>query len=347
MNGGLSLAIPCRADEPGLGATLTSLFSACQRAVLSTCLIQELLICLNGMRRGSVCASLLAARAFCTDRGIPYREVWLTTEEEAPRTESSPTVATISDIVASTVDVHQASESKTAPCIPSCTILLTERSGKPPAWNILWRQAAGAFVLFCDADVRVDDEAVWFLYNRLQREPRLALVAAREVPVLEGGGTMWSKMGALPYRFDFGNAGGRLLVLRKDAVPDGMPEDLLLEDAWLTVAVGKHRVAKEWQARVYFLPPTTGRDYFAERVRTEGGKVQIRRVYGRLLEGGPIATYRWARFFTAIGLSEYPLVCLALMIRTLAWLWARVTLVNKDFYALYRPFLTTKDWSGT
>ena len=224
-------------------------------------------------------------------------------------------------------------------------MLLTERKGKPPAWNLLWRRVHGTIVLFCDADVRVDQAAVWCLWDRLRQEPQLSLVAAREVPVLEGRGTIWSRMGALPYRFDFGNAGGRLLLLRKNTLPEGIPEDLLLEDAWLTVAVGKQRVVKEWQAKVYFLPPATGRDYFAERVRTEGGKLQIRRLHGDLLRQGPIATYRWPQFFAHIAVPEYPLVVLGLLIRGAAHVWARLAVLHKGFYALYRPFRTTKHWS--
>jgi hypothetical protein len=174
----------------------------------------------------------------------------------------------------------------------------------------------------------------------------LKLVAAREVPVLKDGGTVWSRMGAISYRFNFGNAGGRLLLLRKEALSDGMPEDLLLEDAWLTVALGKQRVAKEMQAHVFFLPPATGRDYFAERVRTEGGKLQIRRLHKNLLAAGPIAQYRWPEFWREIRLSEYPLVILALLVRWIARLWARLSLTRKDFYALYRPFRSTKGWES-
>jgi glycosyltransferase involved in cell wall biosynthesis len=223
-------------------------------------------------------------------------------------------------------------------------VLLTERRGKPPAWNTLWRWAKSELVLFVDADVQVDAGAVYHLWARFQHEPHLQLVAAREVPVLKDGGTVWSRMGAIPYRFNFGNAGGRLLLLRKEVLPDGIPEDLLLEDAWLTVAVGRQRVAKELQARVFFLLPATGRDYFAERVRTEGGKLQIRRLHKNLLAAGPIAQYRWLEFWREIRLSEYPLVTLALMMRWIARLWARLTLTRKDFYALYRPFPSTKGW---
>jgi cellulose synthase/poly-beta-1,6-N-acetylglucosamine synthase-like glycosyltransferase len=226
-------------------------------------------------------------------------------------------------------------------------VLLTERKGKPSAWNALWRQARGKMVLFCDADVRVESNAVYHLYTRLREEPRLRLVAAREVPVLQDGGTWWSRMGAIPYRFNFGNAGGRLYLIRTDALSGTMPEDLLLEDAWLTVAVGRHRVVKEFRAHVFFLPPATWRDCFAERVRTEGGKLQLAQAHRALLAAGPVAQYDWLQFWREIAVREYPLVVCAVGLRALARLWARIVLMRKGFYALYRPFSSTKGWMLT
>ena len=104
----------------------------------------------------------------------------------------------------------------------------------------------------------------------MRTDPQLGLVAAREVPMLEAKASIWSRMGALPYRFNFGNAGGRLFLIRKDALSEPLPEDLLLEDAWLTVAVGKPHVRKAMQAQVFFVLPQTWGDYFAERVRAGG-----------------------------------------------------------------------------
>ena len=153
-------------------------------------------------------------------------------------------------------------------------------------------------------------------------------------------------MGAIPYRFDFGNAGGRLLLLRKTVLPNGIPDNLLLEDAWLTVAVGRTHVAKELNAQVFFVPPVTWRDYFAERVRTEGGKLQILREHGQLLAAGPIAQYQWLHFWRELSFAEYPLVLLSLTIKEVARLWARLALTRKDFYSLYHPFSSTKEWGG-
>jgi len=386
MKGDLTLAIPCRADEPGLTATLESLFAACQHPQLPPRLISELVICINGLKPEETCAPLMAVRDFCARHGVPMEEAWLEPDERSTRdgTQVFAPSSLVGEVCPEPFDFAQNRLRRrsqhggetglqhewtpphsvllpqrerepvldrqgvsTKSPVPSFMVLLTERKGKPPAWNALWRRARGKMVLFCDADVRIEGEAVYYLYTRLQRESHLRLVAAREVPVLQDGGTWWSRMGAIPYRFDFGNAGGRLYVLRKDALSSAMPEDLLLEDAWLTVAVGKHRVAKELRAHVLFLPPATWRDCFAERVRTEGGKLQLARMHRALLAVGPVAQYDWSQFWREIAISEYPLVVCAGGLRALARLWAWLALIRKDFYALYRPFSSTKGWIFT
>jgi hypothetical protein len=320
----LTLAIPCRADEPGLAGTLESLWVACQHPQLQVDGPIEAVICLNGVRPKHACPPLGAVRDFCARRGIALEEVW----EEGR-------------VARAGVDASSAGSP-----LQLCTVLLTERLGKPHAWNRLWARAAGELVIFCDADVRVAADAVSRLLDRLRREPHLRLIAAREMPVLPAGATVWGRMGAIPYRFNFGNAGGRLYLIKKNALAGEMPEDLLLEDAWLTVAVGKRWVAKEWHARVFFLLPATWHDYFAERVRTEGGKLQIRRAHAALLADGPIARYQWRQVWRGIAAGEYPLVLLALGVRVLARVTAWVSLRRGDSYALYRPFGSTKGWTA-
>ncbi len=325
----LSLVVPCRADEPDLGSTLESLLAAGLSPQLPAGCVRELLVCINGVGPARACPPLLAVRAFCARHAISLREMTLSSAEPAQTHEqprSSP-----------------GAEGRGA---WTCRVLLADWRGKPRAMNTLWQWAYGDLLLFCDADVRIDPQAIACLYARMRAEPQAGLVAAREVPMLEAEASIWSRMGALPYRFDFGNAGGRLFLIRKDALSGPMPEDLLLEDAWLTVAVGKQHVRKAVQARVFFVLPQTWRDYFAERVRAEGGKIQIRRQHANLLANGPVAAYPWAEFLRTIRLREYGLVLLALGIRGLAGLWARRRLRRTGFYSLYRPFVSTKRWSA-
>ena len=329
IDGTLSLVVPCRADEPDLGSTLESLFAASLSPQLPSGCVRELLICINGVGPGQPCPPLLAVRDFCARHAISLQEMTLSSAEQAQ-----------------THKQYASSPGGEGQGTLTCRVLLADWRGKPRAMNALWQWVRGDLLLFCDADVRIDPQAIACLYVHAQTEPRLGLVAAREVPMLEPKTSIWSRMGALPYRFNFGNAGGRLFLLRKDALSEPLPEDLLLEDAWLTVAVGKQYVRKAMQAQVFFVLPQTWRDYFAERVRAEGGKMQIRRQHARLLANGPVAAYPWAEFFRAIRMREYGLVLLALGIRGLARLWAWRRLRRAGFYSLYRPFLSTKRWSA-
>lgn len=324
----LSLTIPCRADEPGLGSTLESLFAAGLSTQLPSGCVRELLICINGVGPDRPCPPLLAVRDFCARHAISLREIALSSAEQAQTHEQC-----------------QSSPGTEGQGAWTCRVLLADWRGKPRAMNTLWQWAGGDLLLFCDADVRIDPQAIASLYARMRTEAQLGLVAAREVPMLEATASIWSRMGALPYRFNFGNAGGRLFLIRKDVLSEPLPEDLLLEDAWLTVAVGRQRVRKAMQAQVFFVLPQTWRDYFAERVRAEGGKMQMRRQHAHLLENGPVAEYPWAGFLRKIRLREYGLVLLALGIRGLARLWAWRRLKRAGFYSLYRPFTSTKQWS--
>ena len=320
----ISVVIPCRADEPGLDPMLDSLLAACRSSRLPSGCVREIVICINGAGPDQPGAPLRAVRNFCTRANIALQEFSLSAADVCP---------------------PQERQLKAEGVI--CVVLLASWRGKPKAMNALWQWAQGEALLFCDADVRLESEAVSHLYARLQPEPSLQLVAAREVPTLEEGASLWSRMGALPYRFNFGNVGGRLFLIRRGAFTSPMPEDLLLEDAWLTVAVGKQYVFKEMRARVFFVLPQTWRDYFAERVRMEGGKIQIRRQHYGLLAQGPIAAYPWSQFLGQIHVREYGLVVLVLGIRCVARLWAWALLRRTNFYALYRPFRSTKSWSSS
>lgn len=338
----VSLAIPCRADEPDLGRMLESLLTASLSPQLPSGCVRELLVCINGISPNGVgpdhacpepsrraCPPLLAVRDFCARHAMPVREIALAAQGQPDQAQEF---------------AHQDSPGTDGAL--RCRVLLAAWRGKPRAMNALWQWACGDLLLFCDADVRVDPSAIAHLYVQLQTEPQLGLVAARETPLLEDKASIWSRMGALPYRFDFGNAGGRLFLIRKEVLSQPMPEDLLLEDAWLTVAVGKPYVRKVMLAQVFFVLPRTWHDYFAERVRAEGGKIQIRRQHAHLLENGPVAEYPWTEFVRHMRAYEYGLALVALCIRGLARLRAWRLLRRAGFYTLYRPFTSTKRWGS-
>ena len=78
----LSLAIPCRADEPGLGSTLDSLLAACRSPELPSACPREILVCLNGVSVGRPSPPLAAVREFCTRHAVSLDEIDLSSAQE-------------------------------------------------------------------------------------------------------------------------------------------------------------------------------------------------------------------------------------------------------------------------
>lgn len=212
-------------------------------------------------------------------------------------------------------------------------VLVEGRADKARAWNLVRASCTTPLLAFCDADVEVAPGALRALVEALEREPRVALASARQVPVLSSRAgpagdhdradsgrraTVVARAAALPYRFDFQVVGGRLYAMRAAAV-ERMPEALLLEDGWLSARLGNDALRTVAQAEVYFHPPTTLADYLRERLRTEAGKIQIHAERRRA--GGPatpIARYRWRAMLAALGPSDLPLLAVNLGVRLLA-----------------------------
>lgn len=205
-------------------------------------------------------------------------------------------------------------------------LVVDQRPDKARAWNLVRAACTTPLLALCDADVDVAADALLLLVCELERDPRVALASARQVPILatrsgegaEQRASLVARAAALPYRFDFQVVGGRLYVMRTAAV-ESMPEALLLEDGWLSARLGNDALRTVHAAEVYFHPPATLADYFRERVRTEAGKIQIRAQRageGRAQE--PIARYRWRDVPRAIDARELPLVALNLGVRLVA-----------------------------
>jgi len=276
----LTVAVLCRADEPALGRTLTTLEAAARplgeagREVRWT-------ICVNGSAGG---AALAQAEAFAARLGADR-----------------------------------------------VRLLVDGQADKARAWNLVRAACDTPLIAFCDADVEVAAGALAALLDTLDREPRVALVSARQVPVLSAfageaasaagearRATLVARAASLPYRFDFQVVGGRLYVMRTAAV-ERMPEKLLLEDGWLSARLGNDALRTVARAEVRFHPPTTFADYLRERLRTEAGKIQIhaeRRNDGT--PATPIARYRWREMLSALGPSDLPLLAVNLGVRFLA-----------------------------
>lgn len=281
----ITVAVLCRSDEPALERTLRSLEDAIAPLAGADRDV-ELAVCVNGPP-GS--GTALAAAQALASRHAPGR----------------------------------------------VRVLTDPRADKARAWNLVRATCRSALIAFCDADVEVAPDALAKLVATLDAAPDVLLASARQVPVFEpfaseaGSAsrrrpTLVARAAAIPYRFDFQVVGGRLYVMRASAV-ERMPEGLLLEDGWLSARLGNDVLRTVADAEVRFHPPTTLRDYFRERMRTEAGKMQIRderRDEGRAQQ--PIARYRWRAMSAALGPGDIPLIAVNLGVRCAARVLAEV-----------------------
>jgi hypothetical protein len=312
----VTVAIPCRADEPSLGLVVDQVMANCRRAAFWGRATLELLVCVNGAQRRPDARPIETLRARCRAHGIPLDELWLCGGR-------SPVPA--------------------PPTLPvSARLFVTGVGGKARAWNLLRTAAAGDPVFVCDADVTFSDDAFSRLYDGLRGDPDLVFYTPKTDCRHEGG--LLERIVAAPYRLEFPNLSGQLYVMAARRAPRRMPEDLIEPERWLELETGAERVGRDSRARVYVRLTATLPDFFRQRVRIEMGKIQLQRDYPHLLaRSRPQPRFRdaWSR-----PASERVALAAYLGLRSVAHAWAWWRYRRADLESVWRQARTTKRWSA-
>jgi hypothetical protein len=281
-----AVGVPASADEQDLAGALASLVVGAERVRCP----YEIVVAINGPEPAVATAS---AASFAVAAGLTL----VRDDADEPRGEAG------------------APDARQGAGRPVLRLLRLARRSKAGAWNAIREATRAPAVVFADADVRVAPEAIPLLLARLAAEPHLAVIAGREVAQLTPADGLVARAAALPYRFDFGNVPGRLYALRLAALPEPMPFDVVAEDAYLTVRLGRARFAREPAALVYLRPPTTWGEYVRQRVRCEVGKLELARRFPELLATHGFGRTPWRACMREIALREYPLVAVLLGVR--------------------------------
>jgi len=247
-DGLVTLAVPCRTDEPSLGRTLDTALASWRCAPQAAGAGLELLVCLNGADAPGPRAAL---ERFAAAVDAPFTAH----AAGAARGVERPPVAGGIGISA----------------------LLTTRVGKPLAWNLLRAAARAPVALFMDADVAFAPDAFGLLLGALAAHPSAAIASARTTCAPRPG--LFERIMAVPYRVEFPNISPQLYAARLAALPVTIPEDLIEPERWLELFVGRERVVRAAGAEVAVRLPGTLADFFRQRIRIEMGKVQLDRDY--------------------------------------------------------------------
>ena len=305
----VTLAIPCRTDEPALGRTLTAAWASAAAAGVPV----ATLVCLNGAG---------------PDASPAWRDV-----DACARREGRPLRL---------VDVDAAGDAG-PPTPGSVVVQRTTRAGKAIAWNLLRARVATDVMVFLDADVGLGPGAIGRLLDALARAPTAILASPKTVCAARP--TLFESIMAAPYGIDFPNLSGQLYAARVAGLPLRMPEDLIEPERWLELEVGRERMVRDPDAQVIVRLPGTLVDFYRQRIRIEMGKVQLERDYpGLAARGNPQPRLRAA----ARSLSAGGLVRLAayLALRESAHVLARRRYGRQTTAAAWIQAGSTKEWTS-
>jgi hypothetical protein len=247
----VTLAIPCRTDEPALGRTLEAAWASAADAGVPL----ATLVCLNG------------------EGGA-----------EPPASRQLADVAARTGRTLRTVDVDAGERPGPTDDPTTIVVLRTRRPGKAIAWNWLRDALATALVVFVDADVSFGPHALGRLLHALAATPDAVLASPKTTCAARP--TFFERIMAAPYGVDFPNLSGQLYAARVAGLPPRMPEDLIEPERWLELAIGAAHMVRDPEALVVVRLPGSLRDFYRQRIRIEMGKVQIARHYPELVPRG-------------------------------------------------------------
>src|SRR5581483_1293351 len=213
---GVTLAIPCRTDEPALDRTLAAAAASWEHVAGSATTAFEVFVCLNG--EGGA-APRGALRRFADEIGAPFAEL---------DANGSPVLPPAGDS-------------------RGVVLLVTRRAGKPIAWNVLRRHVRTPLAVFVDADVSFGPDAFPLLLAALEAHPEAILASAKTTCAPRA--TRFERVMAAPYAIDFPNLSAQLYAARVAGLPATMPEDLIEPERWLELVVGRDAVVREPAAR--------------------------------------------------------------------------------------------------
>ena len=198
------------------------------------------------------------------------------------------------------------------------TLRLLDLGSKPAAWNVLRHEPADVHV-FADADVLVNVWAIPALVDAVAAKGVIAAAAKQEHV---GEGTV-ARVALVPHRLAWGGLLGTLYAVRSEALPDEMPTDVLLDDAWLFAQLGARGAIEQVPLAMATVQlPTRWRDLWRQRVRAEAGKQQLRAL-GLPMAKPPSETKSVYRTLVAYPPKEWPYVAALAGVKLAAALRAR------------------------
>lgn len=160
----------------------------------------------------------------------------------------------------------------------------TDIKGKPNAWNRLYQRASGEILIFMDADVLAAPNAFYFLCRALVEKKNIVAAGAALIGSIFSPDAI-SLLTLFP-SLPIGCLQGRLYAVHKRRLArrlfqrgfSQMPLNLITEDLWLTIIIGRNKWTQVEKSIAYYIHPD-----FPDLIKTENrnawGRKQLRREY--------------------------------------------------------------------
>lgn len=183
---------------------------------------------------------------------------------------------------------------------PQISIIETAERGKPNAWNILRENASNNYLFFCDGDVSVQKDAFRYLHQSLKFGEKMAYGAVIKPNLssedfltrcLATRGSVGCLVGRL-YAFD----NNKVSLKMKQYGFEKMPLDLIADDNWLSLIIGKNQWAIDERAIVNYSPEHWKEEYDMVLRYTRSSK-QLKEYYGFLLNASENLDEKKTRWF--------------------------------------------------
>ncbi|MEM4662663.1 MAG: glycosyltransferase family 2 protein [Candidatus Diapherotrites archaeon] len=169
---------------------------------------------------------------------------------------------------------------------PEVRLIEIEQKSKALAWKHIVNSSnqKAPVLFFVDADVIVHHKALERIWNAFSKRPKLLLVGGFAIPfgINEAKEPIMKEINAAYRKRVLQNKPGHLSgalygINRNHAIEISkkMPNDILVEDAYIQLVTPKERYLKVFDAKVYFKPPLTMKDYVRQQRRFEAGHRQL------------------------------------------------------------------------
>jgi glycosyltransferase involved in cell wall biosynthesis len=161
-----------------------------------------------------------------------------------------------------------------------------KRRGQAEAWNEIFKEAKGKYILLLDADIVIERDCIYHMVRRISKNKKIGLVAGRTecspenniASIASHVISKWLHILRETYPQSQYTTMGRVILIRSTlAKKIKIPKGIISDDLYLQCMAYKHgyKVAYEKRAIIYFKPTKNIKEFISQGIRGYIGHKQL------------------------------------------------------------------------